>query len=356
MSILFLGPLPPPVHGFAQINKLMLEQLSKKTKVHIFDRAPARVTRFKKIITIINWLTNIIKFFIFSITKKPTALYAGISGGKGQILDIPFILISRLFGTPIYLHHHSFAYLNKKSKLAKICFYIANSHHIVLCSDMKEKLKYTYGIIDESITVLSNIVFIPPRQESKATKLLTKDIITIGFLSNITEEKGIFSFFETLQKITDSNFNVKAEIAGPVNAAIINRFNSEISKSKNSIHVGPLYGQEKNNFFDRIDILLFPTKYANEAEPLTILEAMQAGVTVIAAERGCISGMIPNRCGSSTLIENYSTHTINELNKFPYEIEQRTRIRREISSKYIELWNENNINLSKIIDKICPNI
>jgi glycosyltransferase involved in cell wall biosynthesis len=52
---------------------------------------------------------------------------------------------------------------------------------------------------------------------------------------------------------------------------------------------GAVHGDAKTTFFHDIDVLLFPTRYANEAQPLVVLEAMAHGVPVIAAARGCIA-------------------------------------------------------------------
>ncbi|EQD34016.1 Glycosyl transferase, group 1 domain protein, partial [mine drainage metagenome] len=53
----------------------------------------------------------------------------------------------------------------------------------------------------------------------------------------------------------------------------------------------------KNAFFDGIDTMIFPTLYANEAEPLVIHEAMQHGLPVIAYGRGCIPEVVTPECG-----------------------------------------------------------
>src|SRR5262249_2677277 len=43
-----------------------------------------------------------------------------------------------------------------------------------------------------------------------------------------------------------------------------------------------------------IDVLVFPTRYIHEAQPLVIYEAQAAGVVVAASRRGCIPDMVPD--------------------------------------------------------------
>ena len=43
---------------------------------------------------------------------------------------------------------------------------------------------------------------------------------------------------------------------------------------------------------DSLDVLLFPTSYRNEAEPIAILEALAYGIPVIAWDRGCIGSIL----------------------------------------------------------------
>ena len=62
-----------------------------------------------------------------------------------------------------------------------------------------------------------------------------------------------------------------------------------VSKSKNIQGVeiiGPVYNEEKKQFFSDIDLLILPS--INEAEPLVIYEAFSYGIPVVAFGVGCI--------------------------------------------------------------------
>jgi len=51
---------------------------------------------------------------------------------------------------------------------------------------------------------------------------------------------------------------------------------------------GRVLGDDKAKFYRDIDVFVFPTTYANEAQPLVVFEAKASGNDVIAYDRGCI--------------------------------------------------------------------
>lgn len=326
MTVLFLGPLPPPVHGFSAINQAMLKKLQERAQVDVFDRSPALVagTRAPLLRQVTGWLQLVQRFHTALRSQSPISLYAGFSGGRGQLLDLPFFLLARLYRLPTHLHHHSFAYLNKYSRLTSLTLMVAKgAQHIVLCDEMAARLEQQYGVLKNNVNVVSNAAFLPtiePIQASQADAHTEAGgtvhrTLRVGFLSNITEEKGIFEFFDVIDSAVKAGFPIKATIAGPVDSKIAIGFQARLTRQKEVTHIGPVYGEKKQQFYRDIDVLLFPTKYKNEAEPVTILEAQQLGVAVLAASRGCIGGMIEGNCGIVAPIEEYKTVVISELER-----------------------------------------
>lgn len=303
LSLFFVGPLPPPVHGFSEINRRMLLLLNETHKVFTFNVAPSG--------SVLSLLKSYLSFICNALYHKPTAVYLALSGGKRQWIDMVFLLISRLMGMDIFIHHHSFAYLNNKKLSALLCFRIAGCcKHIVLCSCMGGKLVEKYAVCNANLRVLSNVAFLEDIDVPKQTKSLS-GALRIGFLSNITSEKGIFEFFSVLQESLKVELVLEGVIAGPIDPSISKSFASRLSACVNVKYIGPVYGADKKSFFSNIDILFFPTRYSNEAEPVTILEAMGHGVPVIAFDRGCISGMVSDSAGQVfTYSALFVKHTI----------------------------------------------
>ncbi len=253
---------------------------------------------FKKILLIFNAITQ-----TSNLKKKINSTYFVLSGGKGLFFDLLIIVYLKILNKKIYIHHHSFSYLNNHSYLIYILSLIGKKNviHIVLCNLMKKKLK-KYKLI-KKIIVLSNIILINKR---KSFKNFNKKI-KIGFISNIDFDKGISEYFEVINNLNNKNF--EGLVAGPfLNKKVKSFVLKKVKKYKNIKYLGPIYDRKKNKFYRDLDVLLFPSYYKNEAEPLVIYEAQSYNILVISNSLGCTSAMIENE-KDGFLISNKNEYT-----------------------------------------------
>lgn len=304
--ICFVGPLPPPVHGFSEINRRMLSVLRSRLQVGAFDMTPGANP--------LGFLGVWWRFVLCRLRNKPNALYLALSGGRRQWVDLAFVLVARLRGIPVFVHHHSFSYLSQ-GQLSTVMRLgaLRNAVHIVLCECMGEQLAQQYRIDPAKVRVLSNAAFLED-MEAPARASAEPAPLRVGFLSNITAAKGIFEFFSVLSESESHGLPLQGVIAGPIDAAVQESFEASFASSRNVRHVGPVYGADKAAFFTSIDVLFFPTRYPNEAEPVTILEALGHGVPVIAFARGCIESIVPAAAGAVfPYSDAFVTQTIEAL-------------------------------------------
>ncbi len=299
-SVFAVGPYPPPVHGASLATAAFIDRLQRagcnivriNTAAHSLNRSI--IARATKVPRVLRGLAAAVRM----ASRPRTLLYLSVAGGAGQIYDGIFIGIFRASGNAIVLHHHSYAYLTKMRFVTRVVLRIAgkSATHIALCRDMRERLQQ-YGISSSRIVVLSNAFAVDDRNDDirHARKTI---LTTLGFLSNISSAKGIFEFLRVFGELSAVQESVRAVIAGTFQDAGLERQVRQILNTMpNAQYVGPVYGDAKEMFFSKVDVLVFPTKYINEAEPLTIHEAMAHGVPVIAWARGCIPSMVSEPAG-----------------------------------------------------------
>jgi glycosyltransferase involved in cell wall biosynthesis len=300
--IVMVGAYPPPFHGMAAINEAVRRQVVDNGAVPIvFDISASNLdrsisTHFGKFRRVIRGLAGI----SFRRGLNKATLYMSISGGWGQLYEVFFLLVARLRGMRRYIHHHSFAYIDHPSRLAGMLTFVSGQTcvHVVLSQSMANRLQEAYPRARRTL-VISNAAFFG--DEWMAHRVDRRKLNTIGFISNISREKGIFEFLDLAARCESKGLKLKAKIAGPFQDKATERLvKSEIKKLRTVEYLGPRYGEDKERFFQSIDVLVFPTLYANEAEPLTIHEAMSRGVPVIARGRGCIPEIV--RAGTGRLV------------------------------------------------------
>jgi len=298
-SVLMVGAFPPPVHGMAAVNAAVHEQLvrvgGEPTVINIAAKTLERslLVRLGRVWKVAYGLSRL----LFSNSLRNSTLYMSVSGGFGQVYEIFFLALARFRRMRVYLHHHSFAYLDKSKWVTHILTFVAGSNcvHIVLSTGMAQRLQSQYSSACR-VLAISNAVFFSNQQALSVVPRNSLKII--GFISNISVEKGIFEFLDLVAAYEAEGLTLQAKIAGPCqDKEIENILMQRISTLKTVEYIGPQYGDDKELFFNEIDVLIFPTCYANEAEPLTIYEAMQRAIPVIAYGRGSIPEMVNVKCG-----------------------------------------------------------
>jgi exopolysaccharide biosynthesis operon protein EpsL len=221
----------------------------------------------------------------------------GLSGGLGQWVDLVNVLAARVCGHEVFVHHHSFAYISAPSFVNRLLFSIVRRQtHVVLSPHMGEELIRLYRIDSTKIRVVSNAAFYAPVEENLHIPEVELPV-RLGFLSAVSLEKGIAEFFAVLAELKRAGIPYVGRVAGPLKPDMRLQFEALLGSSSEVTYLGPVYDEAKAAFYRDLDILLFPTDYANEAEPLVIHEAMRSGVHVIACDRGAISEMLTHGAG-----------------------------------------------------------
>lgn len=296
---------------------------------------------------------NLAGFAGVLIRYRPGALYLALSGGTRQIADALFLLLARARGLRLFVHHHSFAYLNERSWIAALCLRASSrGTHIVLCETMGERLCARYGITQERLRILSNAAFLAP-EESNAVPAPPGASLRLGYISNITAEKGIFTFLDVVAAANAGDLAVEADIAGPIDPAIQRRFRERVASLGSVRYCGPVYEQAKTEFFGRLDVLLFPSLYRNEAEPVVILEALRQGVPVIAFARGCVGCMVPHQAGLTMReTEAFSVRAIEQLKLFVSDRDALSRSKVAARAAFLEHRTRSIARLSALLEEI----
>lgn len=353
--VFMVGAFPPPVHGMAAVNEAVRKQLERigipieGINIAAPSQNRSLTARLARLPTA---LRGIMRFGIRA--RRRETLYMSISGGFGQLYEVLFLLLARLHGMRIFLHHHSYAYLDQRKALTRMLAYVAGSGatHIALSDGMAARLKRTY-LQAKRVVAISNAILL--LDEAGISVSPHQMLAKIGFLGSIAAEKGIFEFLAVAEKLQAIGIPVQALLAGPFqDSEIERRIRERLTRLRSVEYVGPKYGQDKVAFFREIDVLLFPTRYVNEADPLTIHEAMMHGVPVIAYGRGAIGEIVSSVCGlvidPGQDFVNLAVGQLQVWSKSPQVLQQASKAARK---RFLAICAENKERWESVRAELC---
>lgn len=289
-----VGQFPPPVTGFAHITACVVEALRAQCGVVAVNigATTGRKGIAKHFERVMLTLRACAVLLSRRLRGDSRTCYVACEGALGLVYTIMMVAAARALGYRIMLHHHSFNYVDRPNALMRALLVIGGDLvHVFLCSDMRDRFEQAYGRIVRS-TIVSNAAFVTPAPARPRSR--DDDRLALGHLSNLTREKGLHLFLDLVRGQVAAGRAVRGVLAGPValeeDRRLIEAACGELGSALS--YRGPLYGAQKDAFYEEIDVFVFGTSYVNEAQPTVLFEALAAGCKVLSFDRGCIARQV----------------------------------------------------------------
>lgn len=298
--ILFIVPLPPPVHGSAMVSQQIrdsrvINDVFRCDYVNLSTSRRMDEIGKHSVVKLWRMASAFIKTFWLLLTRRYALCYlATTCHGGGFLKDAPFVLLCKLFGRKIIIHQHN------KGMAADVDRWpyrwllplVYKNAKVILLSWL------LYPDI-EKVVSKENVVVCPNGIKVNNTVLSTKEENTVPhflFLSNLIESKGVFVLLDALEILARKGLPFYCDFVGGETKEIDGeRFTVEVNRrnlGRQVIYHGRKYGAEKEAFFEQSDIFVFPTYYGNECFPLVLLEAMAHQLPIVTTNEGGIPDVV----------------------------------------------------------------
>ena len=309
-KICFIAQFPPPIHGLSKaVDTLFNSRLNNKFEFEKID-----ITKNTCI------LKNIIKL----IKSDADLFYFTISQTKyGNLRDLLILKLVNLKGKKCLIHLHGGNYrklfdtemTNLQRKLNKIALQ-GVSGTIVL----GRSLRYIFeGIVEDyKILIVPNCVddeYIMDDDafESKIEIQKDKSIKNILYLSNMIKSKGYRNVLELAKEekkrcqskgVQKYHFDFCGKFFSEEEKEYFSNYVNENKLSEYVSYHGVVTGDKKRQMLSQSDFFILPTRYPNEGQPISIIEAMANSLYIITTDHAGIPDLVEDKINGILLKKN----------------------------------------------------
>lgn len=295
--ILFITPLPPPVHGSAMVSRYLqeskgLQERYQPTFVNLSTSRKMNEIGKRSLWKMIRFVGTYGKVLSQLLTHRYDLCYLAITcQGIGFLKDAPFVLLCKCFCKRVVVHQH-----NK------------GMSRVVHRFPYRWLLPWVYRNLD--VILLSSRLYPDVREvvPEKKVWICPNGIPEVGdgkpsvqpalphllFLSNLVESKGVWVLLDACRQLKERGHRFVCHLVGGESKEIHReRFQQEVMARELEdcvFYVGPQYGADKERYFHEATVFVQPT--FEDCFPLTILEAMAHGLPIVSTDEGAIPDMV----------------------------------------------------------------
>ena len=297
--ILFITPLPPPVHGSAMVSQYIKDckELQEEFQCDFVNLSTSRNIDEIGKKTLMKYIRFIGAYFITFwklLTHRYALCYLAITcHGMGFLKDTPFVLLCKLFRRKVVIHQHNKGMSNcmDRQPYKWLLPLVYRNAKVILLS------WYLYPDIEkvvkkEQVMICPN--GIPELFEEEPQFKRNNEIPQLLFLSNLIPSKGVYVLLDACKILKDKRHKFVCNFVGgeskEITRSVFENAVEERGLKGLVVYHGPKYGDEKKTFFENSDIFVFPTY--DETFGLVNLEAMQYKLPIVTTNEGGIPDIV----------------------------------------------------------------
>ena len=310
-GLVLVGPVPPPHTGQSVAFQIVIDGFSKCDLdvciVDIASRATARRDGSASVGRVLDYLV-VLWSYVRAVCRPTQAIYVTIAQSRlGGLRDLLMVAVARLAGHRIVLHLHGGNFGTYFDSLGRGARWLTRSYLrraaavIVLAECLKSQFLFD-GLVYSRLRVVHNAAADAPGADCVVDRQPPgSGPVVVLYMSNLIASKGYLDVLDAASILASRHpgkfrfefcgaFMVSGEggsFATPEDAAADFRTRTVRADLAGCVvYRGVVTGAEKRALLSKAHVMVLPTYYENEGEPICLIEAMSWGlVSVVTRHR-----------------------------------------------------------------------
>jgi glycosyltransferase involved in cell wall biosynthesis len=263
------------------------------------------------IVGLVITLRNMIIFPFVLMRYSPDIVHIAATSGLVFFEDSYYLILSKIFRKKIFLHYLGAfdLYYNTVGKFHKyfIQTILRMCDHIALLSERVHSIVKEFGKIKAVSVIPSGINMDDYLNSENKKSMRSDDVVRILFLGGFDAiRKGIVDIVEAIPKVAAKNHNALFLLSTSKSILLT------LEKSDNILPLDWIPIEEKIRLYKDCDIFLLPSY--NEGLPYSMIEAMAAGMAIIASDVGGIPEAVKDGVNGIIVRPGSVSDIVNSLN------------------------------------------
>lgn len=296
--VIVVSQLPPPLHGSSRMTREFLDSLTRNGMTYQlverrFSRTIDEIGRFS-LKKVVSGVLLILRASTAMVTR-PGAKIVIFATNRGFSLYCDALIAWVARGLRLerasYIHSAGWMHRAAESRMSKWAVAELTSRVSVVAA-LSAKLASEFG---------AKILILPNCTAKANTRPSEKDI-DILFLGNLIPEKGAGDAIGVCRELNKTpSEHCRLVIAGPAPTSQdlqhLKNLAEQAGIADRVSFVGAVDDVQRDDLLGRTKVMLFPSTYQFEAQPLVLIEAMSAGVPIVAYGVGGIPDLLSGEAG-----------------------------------------------------------
>ena len=294
--VVILGPHRDAVSGVSTHLNLLLGSSLAEDHEMVHFQVGSEGRDEGPIMRLLRLATSPFAFFATVLFRQASVVHINTSlNPRAYWRDLAYLWIAKLLRARVLYQIHGGAlpqqFFEASALLTAFLRWTLKMPDVVVVLAQVELNAYQQFVPEQYVVLMPNGIDCRPYSQVPTVRSRPEYPLRLLYVGRIAREKGLYETFQGLRLAHELGIDARLVVAGAgPEEPRLRRYAQALGIASRITFAGPVFGEDKVKLFAGADVMMLPSY--SEGLPYALLEAMAAGIPVIATPVGAIPDVV----------------------------------------------------------------